>query len=413
MDNKLEKAMLLINQDRDSDARKLLNECLIDEPENDTVFGLLAQLELKQENLELALDHIEVAISLDPNFAQYFLTKARINIAQKEYVLALSHLKEVLRLDPFEAYAFSYKALVYNHKKDFTMSLVSADKALAIDPENLLALNLRSTALLKLGREEESYQTIAGALKEDPENSFTHSNYGWGLLEKGEGEKSLNHFREALRLDPNNEYAQSGMAEALKANFFIYRWFLKYQFWMANQVARNQWLFIIGFYVVFRLVSSIADTHPEYSMITTPILIAAGVFAFSTWVMRPISNLILRFHPYGKHLLDDTELKSSAYVGISIAVGLVSGCGYLFTHSPLFLGLFVLGFAMMLPLGSLYNPSKTKGFFKAAVILLLALGIVSLILTGISGSLINGASTLFFFAFIAFQWLANYQNISE
>ncbi|PCJ64791.1 MAG: hypothetical protein COA58_10980 [Bacteroidetes bacterium] len=413
MDEQIERALLLLNQNRPSEARKILQESLTQSPENDSIYGLLAQLELQEDQNEKALEYINAAIGLDPQDSDYYLTKGRIFVAKQKYSDATKSLIEAIRLDPNNAFAFAYQSLVSNHQKDFSMSLVHADKCLAIDPENVLGLNLRSTALLKLGREEEGYDTIHGALQEDPENSFTHANYGWGLLEKGEGKKSLEHFREALRLNPTNEYAQSGMAEALKSNFFIYRWFLKYQFWMANQVARNQWVFIIVFYLLFRFLRRFADANPEWSMITTPILVVAAIFAFSTWIMTPLSNLLLRVNTYGRHLLDEEERKSSTYVGFSLGIGLLSGLVYLFTKDVVSLSVFILGIAMMLPLGRYYTPSRTRNLFKIYAIGLLVVGLASVGGIALTGDLFNVISTVFLFAFIAYQWVANFQTIKE
>lgn len=413
MDEQIEKALLLLHQKRSKEARNLLMQCLSEDPESDVVFGLLAQLELMEGNLDVALSHIETALRIDPADAPYFLTKARIYVAKREYKEALFNLDQVLSLNPYEALAFAYKAMVFNHKKDFSTSLINADKALAIDPENVLALNLRSTALLKLDRVDEGYETINGALQEDPENTFTHANYGWGLLEKGEGKKALEHFKEALRLDPDNEYAQAGMAEALKANFFVYRWFLQYQFWMSNQVAKNQWIFIIGFYIAYRVLSKISEANPELSIFLNPLLIVLALFAFSTWIMAPISNLLLRINPYGRHLLDEEEVKSSNYVGFSLGVGLLGGLIYLFTNDAVSFALFFLGISLMLPLGRFYGESRTKDIFKYLAVGMTLLGIAAVVTVALSGILVNNVSVAYFFVFIAYQWIANYQVISD
>jgi tetratricopeptide (TPR) repeat protein len=413
MQEQIERAFLLLNQKRPKEAKLILMDCLGQEPDNDSILYLLAQVELIQEDDDKAMEYINSAIGLDPNEADYHLTKARVYINKKQYDEAIACLKTTLSLDPYSEMAYAFQSMIYARKKDFSMSLAFADKCLAVNPENLTGLNLRSTALLKLGREEESFLTIEGALNEDPEDPYTHANYGWGLLEKGEGKKSLEHFREALRLDPDNESARAGMAAALKANFFIYRWFLKYQFWMANQVARNQWIFIIGFYIAFRLLRSFADTNPEYSAITTPILVIAGIFAFSTWVMHPISNLILRLNRFGRHLLDDDEKKISTFVGLSLAVGIISGVVYFVTDNQVSLALAVFGLTMMLPLGRYYAESKTKNIFKIYTFGLIVLGAVAIAGVAITGDLVNKLSFGYLIAFVAYQWVANFQVISN
>lgn len=171
---------------------------------------------------------------------------------------AEAQINHAITLNSFDV---DYHALFANIKlvrKQYEEALSVANRSLKIDSENIMALNIRSAALIKLDREDESFQTIEGALREDPNNAHTHSNYGWGLLEKGQHKKALEHFKEALSNDPNHMFAQAGMLEALKATNPIYRLFLKYVFWMDNMTAKYQWGFIIGIYIGFRILSSIA-----------------------------------------------------------------------------------------------------------------------------------------------------------
>ena len=122
--------------------------------------------------------------------------------------------------------------------------------------------------------------------------------------------KALEHFKEALTNDPTFKYAQAGMMQALKATNPIYRLFLKYSFWMNNLTAKYQWGVIIGFYLGFKALKTIARNNEALQPYLTPLIIALALVAFSTWVIAPISNLFLRFNKYGQLLLDKKEKMS-------------------------------------------------------------------------------------------------------
>ncbi|MDP2161791.1 MAG: tetratricopeptide repeat protein, partial [Flavobacterium sp.] len=230
----LERASLLFEQQRYKEAEKNIIEVLAIEPDNITCLNLLAEIKIQNEAYEEALQIINDAIGIAPDYDVLYYTKARILLAQDKIKLALEASKEALSLDPYDADNHALLGLIYNQNKKFEEALNCANEALEIDGSHILALNVRSTALLKLNRKEDSFSTIEGALSEDPNNAYTHANFGWGLLEKGETDKALEHFKESLKNNPNSEYAQSGMAEALKSKYLIYKWFLKYSFWMSN-----------------------------------------------------------------------------------------------------------------------------------------------------------------------------------
>ncbi|HOX82929.1 MAG TPA: tetratricopeptide repeat protein, partial [Chryseolinea sp.] len=298
-------------------------------------------------------------------------------------------------------------------RKQYDKALELANKALELDSTNLLALNTRSTAQLKLNQSSESFQTIEGALREDPNNAYTHSNYGWNLLEKGEHKKALEHFREALKADPNFQYAQAGMLEALKASNLFYRLFLKYSFWISNLTAKYQWAVIIGFYVGFRMLKSLASSSDSLRPFLTPLIVLLGVIAFSTWIITPISNLFLRLNTYGKHLLSKKEMMSSNFVGLSFLLFIVGVACYLILSDDKFLVIAAFGFSMMLPYGSMFAESKYKYVLIIYAVGMTGLGIGVIANTFLTGQVFNALTPIYIFGFIIFQWVANFLIIKH
>lgn len=412
-DNRLAKVEILIQQKKYAAAESVLTDLLQQESDNITFLMLLAEVNLQQDQLDKATNIINHTIGLSPDEPHLFYIKSRIAIQQDNFAAAEKYINEALALDPYNADYFAMLAHIKLGRKQFEDALLTADKALEIDAENLLALNARSTALNKLNRKDESFETIEGALREDPENAYTHANYGWGLLEKGQHKKALEHFKEALTSDPSLEYAQSGMLESIKASNPLYRLFLKYSFWMGNLTARYQWVVIIGFYLGSRLLSSLADNSEALRPYLTPLIFALAIVAFSTWIFTPISNLFLRFNMYGKLLLDKRQKMSSNFVAVSFLTFVAGLVLYFLLADERMLSVAVFGFAMMLPLGTIFAPARNKYGLLVYTAALAVVGILAIKATFSTGHIYNTMSNIFIFGFIVFQWTANFMLIRE
>jgi tetratricopeptide (TPR) repeat protein len=412
-DNRLSKVQILIQQKKFLEAERILSDLLTEDSNNIHFLSLLAEVNLQQDKFDNANSIIENAIGLSPDAPYLFYIKSRIAIQQGKLSEAENNINQAIELDPYDADYFALLANIRLGRKQFEEALETANKALEIDAENLLALNTRSTALNKLNRSEESFETIQGALREEPNNAYTHANYGWGLLEKGDHKKALEHFKEALTNDPNFDYAQSGMLEAIKATNPVYRIFLKYSFFMSNLTAKYQWGVIIGFYLGLRVLKTIARNNEALQPYLTPLIIALAFIAFSTWIIAPISNLFLRFNKYGQLLLDPKEKTSSNFVAISLGTFIVGLLLYIALYDKKMLTIAAFGFAMMLPLGTMFSPSKNKYGLLIYTIALALVGLIAIGLTFSTGEMYNLMTIVFIFGFVAFQWIANYILIKE
>jgi tetratricopeptide (TPR) repeat protein len=413
IDNRLAKVDILIQQKKFAEAEQILKDLLAKDACNIQFLALLAEVMLQQDRLEAAESIIDNAIGLSPDSPYLFYIKSRTAIQQDDYGGAEENIRQAIQLDPYDADYFAWLANIKLSRKQYKEALELADRSLEIDAENLLGLNTRSTALLKLNKSEESFNTIEGALREDPNNSFTHANYGWALLEKGSHGKALEHFKESLKNNPNYAYAQEGMLEALKASNPVYRWFLKYAFWMGNLTSKYQWGVIIGFYFGMKILRNIARSNEALQPYLTPLVILLALFAFSTWVINPISNLFLRFNAYGKFLLDKKEKMSSNFVAASFAICITGLLLYFILTDERFLTVAVFGFAMMLPLSVMFSPAKFKYSLVVYAAAMAVTGILAIGLTFATGDIFNSLTPVFIFGFIAFQWVANYLMIKE
>lgn len=403
----LSKVGILIQQKKYDAAEKILRQLLAQEPTNIHFMALLAELNLQQDRVEQAESVVEDAIGLSPDTAHLYFIKSRVDIQKDKYDDAETSIQQAIELDPYTADYFAWSANIKLARKQYEESLRLANQALEIDPEDLLALNVRSTVLIKLNRKEESFQTIEGALRNDPNNAYTHANYGWGLLEKGDHKKALKHFKEALKNDPDFGYAQKGMIEALKASNPFYRLFLKYSFWIGNLSAKYQWFVILGLYFGTRALNELAKARPALEPYLLPLIILLVLFAFSTWVIKPLSNLFLRFNPYGKFLLDRKEKMSSNFVAVSLVVLITGLLLYAFLADERYLFVAAYGLAMMVPLSVMFVPSKYNSLFIYTIVMAVV-GLTAIITAFANNPVFETLVYVFLIGFVAFQWLANF-----
>lgn len=412
-DQLIQRAELLIQQHKFVEAEKVLADLLTQDPTDIRVLALLSEVKLQQDKTDEAETLINSAIGLSPDIGYLYYLKSRIAINRQKYDDAEKELQEAIALEPQDADFYALLASIQLMRKNYQSALDTANSALEHDPENISALNTRSTALLKLDRHEESHQTIEGALREDPNNANTHANYGWNLLEKGDHKKALTHFSEALKNNPNNEFAQIGMAEALKARYLVYRWFLKYSFWIGNLTAKYQWGVIIGFYFGFRALRFVAAENPALEPYLRPLILALTLIAFSTWVITPIGNLFLRFNKYGKHLLSKKELLSSNFVALSALVFLAGTAAYLITQHDQWLPVAVFGFTMMIPLSVMFAATKYNYVMPIYAGSLAVIGSLAIYSAFIGPDIYSNAATIYIVGIVAYQWVANFMIIKE
>jgi tetratricopeptide (TPR) repeat protein len=407
--NTTERARLLMEQRRYKEAEKELQRNLSSDPNNTDTLCLLSICKSEDKKYEEAEKLIKIAISLDPAYPYLIYVYAKILLDQDKNREAEKNIREAIHLEPHNADYFGLLAAIYLNQKEWDKALEFANKGLEISPDNLSCLNIRSTALLKLNKKEESYTTISEALNYDPENAITHTNLGWGLLEKGEHQKALVHFKKALQINPESDFAKHGMVEALKARYFIYSLFLKYAFWIGNMKGKAQWGILLGFYVGSRVLKSIAASNPTLKPFIMPVVFLYILFAISTWIIAPLSNLFLRLNVYGRYALSRTEIITSNFVGISLVIGLTAFITYLFLPEELFFMVGIFGLSMMIPLASMLGPEGKKGrlILIGYTSALGLVGVAALVLTLMGNSSGESLGILYLVGIMLYQWVAN------
>ncbi|MFT3886533.1 MAG: tetratricopeptide repeat protein [Flavobacteriales bacterium] len=406
--DRLRHAALLLEHHRPADAERELRTHLSDAPTDITALMLLSTALSAQDKDEEAVAVAKEAVGLAPDLdtAQFHLGRALLG--NDDLKDARRAAEEAVRLDPEDANNHGLLALVLHHANEHALALEAAERGLAVDAEHLGCLNVRSAELARQKRFAEADSTIEKALLLDPENPYTHSNTGWAALRRGDHARAMEHFREALRREPSLENARRGMLEALKARYWPYRQWLKYVFWVSNLKPGMQTAFIVGIWLLVRVLNGLSHAMPGLSVITLPLVVAYVLFAFSTWVITPLTNLLLRMNRFGRYVLNAEEKRTSTFTGIALGAALVGGIGYLIGRSEGLLALGIYGLLMMVPMSSMDMPdnARNRRMRQGFALLLALVGAVGVVLAFVRNEAFNEAIGLFAIGAIAYQWIA-------
>ncbi|MEL6133819.1 MAG: tetratricopeptide repeat protein, partial [Bacteroidota bacterium] len=391
------------------EAEKVLRAYLSQDPERGEILNMLAVVLSRAKKYKEAEATIQYAISLEPDNDRYLYIYAVILVERDQPKKAETFIRQAIQFNPEEAEYFGLLANIQLMLKDFQQALNYAEQGLRIDPSSIYCLNMKSTAQVKLGHADQASNPIEEALKRDPENAYTHAIYGWGLLERGEPKEALKYFREALRLDPELGSARQGMMEALKSQYVFYRLFLQFFFWMSNQGSRVQWAVILGIVIGGRVLREWADQNETLRPFLLTIYGGLIAFALLTWIITPLSNLVLRLNPYGRFLLDKDQTSASTYVGIALATGIFGILAYLVTGMTGMIAVGFVGVTMMLPLGSMFSrgEGKKRMFLVGYSILMLVVGGIGIFLTFTLDSTDHLFTLIYTLLFVGYTWLAN------
>lgn len=393
------RSQLLLEQGRYELAEQQLRQLLTAEPDLAIAHSLLGLcLSSNRDNLIQATEEAELGVHLDPTDprAHYFL--AFILQKRNQNVRALQVIEEAINLEPENVNYHGLKALLFSKESKWSDCLASAELGLSFDPEDQQCMGLRVLSLERLGRVSHALEEAKRQVASDPDSSDAHSSQGWALLTKGDYKGAQISFREALRLDPSCEFSRMGMVQALNSSNIIFRWMFRLQNSIGRLSPQWQWGLVIGLWLVIKLLDDFSRTNPAIKPYVLPITVAYMLFAMLSWIVDPLFNTVLRFHPFGKHLLSPKEKLASNLIaivlGTTFSLALVAG---------ILFGSFAVGLSVGLFSISLVVPTivavETKVLWAKIIACVAAAGFIGLFLLIVGlllfGIWVPGLTTLF------------------
>jgi tetratricopeptide (TPR) repeat protein len=384
-------------------------EALAADPDNANVHALLAIALAHIEQPREAVDAARRAVALDPesSFAHYALGRALFDNDDAEG--AERSAREALRLDP-DAAGYTLLAQTFLQRSRWQEALDAATRGLEIEPDHQGCASLRARALLHMGRSEEADAVVRDSLAHDPENADAHANRGWLLLRQSKPEEALESFRSALRIDPTFVWAREGIIEALKARKGVYRLFLRYSFWMGSLTPRARWIVIIGLFVLARAVRGALKENPEAMPVLGPLVGLYVLFVLGTWIAGPLSNLLLRFDPFGRLALGRDQIMASNLIAGCLVLALFGGVMLAITGADAWIVVAASSALLMMPIGGAFSGYGTRAWrpLFTGLIVIAACAATAMVLAFTRFDLAVFPLLGQFLGSFVFAWVANY-----
>lgn len=203
---------------------------------------------VKAGRVEQGLAHLNLAVSLRPDFTTAHLNLANTLARIGRNAEALHHYREVLRLDPGYIDGYNKIGVIQSSQGDLVAAIHSFVQALELDPDNdnalagaLKVLRVSGSAPLsthrqtipamivgdleKIGnilerraRNEQAIALYTEALRLDPENAPLHNNLAIILMRAGKPMAAIEHFQLAADLQPADERFRHNLQQVMTGN---------------------------------------------------------------------------------------------------------------------------------------------------------------------------------------------------
>jgi tetratricopeptide (TPR) repeat protein len=382
MTPRLQRATLLIDQNRYELAERELSAAMADDPNDGFTHACMAICLLARQQYDQATELAERAVHLNPEMPMGHAVLAMIWQKRNYLDKAEAAIREAIALAPHEADFQAQLGNIKYHQDDWEAARQAAEAALMLNPEHIEALNLRAEALRKLGRTQDARAELQNALRLNPDSADSHAVLGWNYLQQGDRKNATKHFREALRLNPESEWARQGVLETLRSYNPVYRPLLKFFLFIQTLGRRGQWGVILGAYIVYRVLLAVADANPAWKPYIMPLVIAYIVFAIGTWIGRPLMNLALRLHPLGRLALSRDERIASNWIGGFLVGGLAALAIGIFVH-PLLISVAVVLILMVIPLAAMFGLREPRAR-RAVMVYTLLVGACGTVFVAVS-----------------------------
>ena len=201
--NLLHKAMLASDDNRSSDARKLLEQALALDPKSPIALRQLGELELQAGDFTKAAEHLKSALQVRPDDATAAFEAGQAFAKANDLPAARDALETSLKLMPGQFPARLLLGQVYVGLKDFKSAEDQLEAALLIKSDDFDAQVALAHAQIEDGKFSEAAQELEGLTKDQPKNPDI-----FDLLARAY--KGLNNTPEAQRAETH--------AKSLRAN---------------------------------------------------------------------------------------------------------------------------------------------------------------------------------------------------
>jgi tetratricopeptide (TPR) repeat protein len=200
MDEKMQKAVELFNnQDYDS-ALEIFEEFLKKEPRNAGLLNNIGTAYFKKGNLEKAAEYYMSGIQADPKLKQLYKNLSDIYVQKKDVLSAIGVLQEAVAFMPDENYLRYALAQLYIKDSLFDLAVDELHKILEINPDDLDARYDLAKVFFELGVYDSATQNYEVILEKINNNADLYFHTGCAYQADDEVDKAISSFLKTINI---------------------------------------------------------------------------------------------------------------------------------------------------------------------------------------------------------------------
>ncbi len=176
-------------------------------PRNARAQNNLGEVLSEAGQVKEAMDHLELALRLKPDFADAHNNLGNTLIQAGKAQEAISQLQQALRIEPWHAMAHYNLGVALQQTGRAPEAISEFRQALRIEPWHAMIHYNLGVALQQAGRASEAISEYEEVLKLQPDYADAHNNLGAALMGESRLPEAIIHYQQALRIHPGNTSA--------------------------------------------------------------------------------------------------------------------------------------------------------------------------------------------------------------
>jgi len=162
-------------------------------------YGNRGQSYLALGMFDRAIEDLDRAISLSPEYFEAYDNRGFAHISKGEYDLAIEDHTRALRLNPKDAIAYNNRALAYRYKGDYARAVEDLSTAIGLKP-TAVAYSNRGASRNAMGDYRRAIEDFTESTRLNPEYKAAFFNRGLAYHALGDEDQALRDFGKACAL---------------------------------------------------------------------------------------------------------------------------------------------------------------------------------------------------------------------
>lgn|GEM_PF-1351350 len=172
------------------------------------------------DNAQKAIEYLDNAIKLKPDYAEAFNNRGNAYFELKQYQKAIENYNEAIRLKPQRAESFNNRGMAFAMLGENKKAIEDYDQAIQLKSYYPEAFNNRGSAYANLNQHQRAIDDYNEAIRLKPESASLYSNRGLAYFNLGQYANAIDNYTEAIRLKPESSdlYKARGNAYLVQGN---------------------------------------------------------------------------------------------------------------------------------------------------------------------------------------------------